>query len=95
MPDFSHKSTFMAFTLNGMRTGREMDSDFYVAMNAGNEAICVTIPHSPTGRAWHRISDTSLPSPMDFMSFEEAPRVEFECSYRIESKSCLMLISNR
>ena len=95
MPDFSHKSTFLAFTLNGMRTGREIDSDFYVAMNAGNEAICVTIPHSPTGRAWHRISDTSLPSPMDFMSFEEAPRVEFECSYQIESKSCLMLISNR
>src|SRR5262245_26633253 len=33
-PDFSHGSRTIAFALNGSQTGREPDSDFYIACNA-------------------------------------------------------------
>lgn len=95
MPDFSHKGTLLAFSLNGMRSGREIDSDFYVAMNAGDEPVNITIPHSPTGRAWHRVIDTALESPLDITQFQDAPRIEFENIYWLEAKSSLVLISNR
>ena len=47
-PDFSTDSTFLAFALNGLKTGRETDADFFVAMNSGNEPAECKVPASPT-----------------------------------------------
>ena len=94
-PDFSTESTFLAFALNGLKTGRETDADFYVAMNSGNEPAECKIPASPTGRPWRRIIDTAKASPLDIVSFHEAPNIAFESIYPVEAKSCLVLLSDK
>jgi glycogen operon protein len=94
-PDFSTESTFLAFALNGLKTGRETDADFFVAMNSGNEPAECKIPASPTGRPWRRIIDTAKASPLDIVSFHEAPNIAFESIYPVEAKSCLVLLSDK
>lgn len=94
-PDFSTSSTFLAFALNGLKTGRETDVDFFVAMNSGDEPAECRIPVSPTGRSWRRIIDTAKASPLDIVEFDEAPKIAFESIYAVEAKSCLVLLSEK
>lgn len=94
-PDFSTSSTFLAFALNGLKTGRETDVDFFVAMNSGDEPAECRIPVSPTGRSWRRIIDTAKASPLDIVEFDEAPKIAFDSIYAVEAKSCLVLLSEK
>ena len=94
-PDFSTSSTFLAFALNGLKTGRETDVDFFVAMNSGDEPAECRIPVSPTGRSWRRIIDTAKASPLDIVEFDEAPKIAFDSIYAVEVKSCLVLLSEK
>lgn len=94
-PDFSTSSTFLAFALNGLKTGRETDVDFFVAMNSGDEPADCRIPVSPTGRSWRRIIDTAKASPLDIVEFDEAPKIAFDSIYAVEAKSCLVLLSEK
>jgi glycogen operon protein len=94
-PDFSTSSTVLAFALNGLKTGRETDVDFFVAMNSGDEPAECRIPVSPTGRSWRRIIDTAKASPLDIVEFDEAPKIAFDSIYAVEAKSCLVLLSEK
>lgn len=94
-PDFSTSSTFLAFALNGLKTGRETDVDFFVAMNSGDEPAECRIPVSPTGRSWRRIIDTAKASPLDIVEFDEAPKIAADSIYAVEAKSCLVLLSEK
>ncbi len=94
-PDFSTSSTFLAFALNGLKTGRETDVDFFVAMNSGDEPAECRIPVSPTGRSWRRIIETAKASPLDIVEFDEAPKIAFDSIYAVEAKSCLVLLSEK
>jgi glycogen operon protein len=64
-PDFSSTSRSLVFVLDGRQTGREPDQDFCVACNAWDNPLILRLPPSPSGRAWCRVVDTSLPSPQD------------------------------
>src|SRR5262249_40065017 len=66
-PDFSNRSRSLALTLDGRRTGREPDRDFYMAFNASTEALSFTIPPAPQGRGWRRVVDTALAAPQDIV----------------------------
>jgi glycogen operon protein len=94
-PDFSPSSRSLAFCLDGRRCDRPgvVDRDFYVAMNASDEAIAFRIPASPSGRRWHRVVDTALPSPDDIVALDQEPRVSVRESYRVESRSLIVLVS--
>ncbi len=98
-PDFSPHSRSLAFALDGRFTGREhdpdyrIDSDFYVAMNAWSEPLEFRIPPSPTRRPWHRVVDTALPSPDDFIPEEQGPVVPPGSRYRLIPFSMLVLVS--
>jgi isoamylase len=90
-PDFSPKSHTLAFSLDGSLTGREPDSDFYVACNAWRETVHFRIPRSPSGKPWRRAIDTALPSPVDIV--ENGPHVPAEAEYRVTAYSMIVLIT--
>jgi glycogen operon protein len=66
-PNFTPASRSLAFAIDGSRTGREPDSDIYVACNAWDVPLGFRIPRSPSGKRWRKVVDTSLPSPQDIV----------------------------
>uniref|UniRef100_A0A7S3UH22 isoamylase n=1 Tax=Picocystis salinarum TaxID=88271 RepID=A0A7S3UH22_9CHLO len=78
-------STFLAFTLHDNGHG---GGDLYCAFNVHDFAIDIPIPPAPVGTSWHRIVDTSLPSPRDFC-VEGRPGIER--LYTVAPHSCLLL----
>jgi glycogen operon protein len=92
-PDFSATSRSLAFALDGRATAREPDRDFYVACNAWREPLAFRIPASPSGRAWRRVVDTSLPSPADIVGLEEGLAVPVESRYTLVPFATLVLVS--
>ncbi|MCS6852564.1 MAG: glycogen debranching protein GlgX [Gemmataceae bacterium] len=92
-PDFGYGSRTVAFALDGRQTGREPDRDFYVACNAWNEAVPFVIPPSPSGRAWRRVVDTALASPLDIVGLDEGPRIAPGAVYLVSPFALLVLIS--
>jgi glycogen operon protein len=98
-PDFSFNSRTLAFALDGRFTGREgdpdyqIDTDFYVAMNAWSESLRFRIPASPTRRRWRRLIDTALPSPEDIVAEGEGPIIADGTAYLVAPFSTLVLVS--
>jgi glycogen operon protein len=92
-PAFSETGRTLAFALDGSQTGRESDRDFYVACNAHSDPVPFRIPRSPSGRAWSRIVDTALKSPMDIVAAGEGPRVAANSPYRVAPFATVVLIS--
>jgi glycogen operon protein len=98
-PDFGSASRTLAFALDGRFTGREhdldyqIDTDFYVAMNAWNETLQFRIPPAPTRRRWRRLIDTALSAPEDFVLEGEGPLVPDGSQYSVAAFSTLVLIS--
>jgi glycogen operon protein len=93
LPDFSAGSRTLAFSLDGSRTGREPDRDFYFACNAWREPVDFRIPNSPSGKPWRRAIDTALPSPLDIVATGEGPRVPFLSIYPVAAHSMVVLIA--
>jgi glycogen operon protein len=89
-PDFAGRA--LAMVLDGRRTDREPDRDFYVAFNAWNEPVAFTVPPAPQGRAWRRVVDTALASPLDIVSPQEAPVVPEWSRYTLAAYSLVVLI---
>jgi glycogen operon protein len=98
-PDFGFASRTLAFALDGRFTGREhdldyqIDTDFYVAMNAWQEPLRFRIPAAPTRRRWRRLIDTNLPAPDDFVPEGEGPPVADGSTYAVAPFGTLVLIS--
>jgi glycogen operon protein len=99
-PDFGHYSRVLAFSLDGRFTGREhdhdyqLDADFYVAMNAWEEALKFRIPASPTRRKWRLVVDTAKPSPKDFIPEGKGPVIAEGAHYTVEGHSLVVLVSD-
>jgi glycogen operon protein len=92
-PDWSATSRALALALDGRRTGREPDRDFYLAFNAWSEPLPFVVPPSPQGRRWRRVIDTALASPLDIVGLDEGPVVRAGSAYSVASFSTLVLIA--
>jgi glycogen operon protein len=98
-PDFGFTARTLAFALDGRFTGRErdldyqIDTDFYVAMNAWQEPVKFHIPPAPTRRRWRRLIDTALAPPDDFTPEGEGPHIAEGTVYHVAPYSTLVLIS--
>ncbi|KAK8951438.1 hypothetical protein KSP39_PZI003042 [Platanthera zijinensis] len=57
------ESKFIAFTLHDDIFG----GDIYVAFNAHDYVVKIAIPSPPKEKSWHRVVDTNLESPEDFV----------------------------
>jgi isoamylase len=86
-PDFSPSSRSLAFTL------RYPDFDEYlrVIVNAYWEALDFELPLPAPTEAWHRIIDTAIPSPEDYIELGESPPVNTG-TYRAQPRSCVVLM---
>jgi hypothetical protein len=78
--------------LDGRRTDREPDRDFYMAFNAWKEGVTFTIAPAPQGRPWRRFVDTALASPLDIVSHDQAPGVHEWSRYTLAPFSLIVLI---
>lgn len=58
----NHESKFLAFTLHDKNGG-----DIYLAFNAHDYIVKVSIPPPPPKRRWLRVVDTNFESPDDFV----------------------------
>ena len=83
----------LVFALDGRKTGREPDADFYVAINAWKEALSFAIPPSPSTREWRRVVDTAKASPDDIVPEHDAPSVASGASEVLAPFSLIVLIS--
>ncbi|KAJ4843526.1 Isoamylase 3, chloroplastic [Turnera subulata] len=59
----NYESKFLAFTLHDSKGG-----DIYLAFNAHDYFIKVSIPPPPSSRQWFRVVDTNLAAPDDFVA---------------------------
>jgi glycogen operon protein len=87
-PDWREDSHSIAFTAWSL-TGRTV---FHIMVNAWWEPLEFELPATQElpGGSWHRLLDTSLPSPSDIVSFGEAP-VLAGSSYRLPPRSMAVL----
>jgi glycogen operon protein len=92
-PDFGGYSRILALTLDGSRTGRDPDRDFYIACNAWKDPLWFTIPASPQGKPWRRVIDTALSTPQDIVAEGEGPVVPAAIRYNVVGHSMLVLVS--
>jgi glycogen operon protein len=92
-PDFSCAGRSLALVLDGSRTEREPDQDFYIAFNASREPLAFGIPLSPSGKPWRRTIDTALAAPLDIVKTEEGPLVPANSEYVLAPYSLTVLIS--
>jgi glycogen operon protein len=91
-PDFSWHTRTLALALDGRRTGREPDRDFYVVFNAWREPVTFTVPPAPQERPWRRIMDTALAPPLDIVTEEQGPAVPPGTRYPVAPYSMVVMI---
>ncbi len=85
--DLSPASHAFAYHLAG---GSQGDSDLYVMLNMGGNDLPMLVQR---GRAsdWRRVLDTSLPSPDDIASEDQAPPIH-DSAYLVRSRSIVVLV---
>ncbi|XP_064981661.1 isoamylase 3, chloroplastic-like isoform X1 [Musa acuminata AAA Group] len=80
----NQESKFLAFTLHDDQFG----GDIYLAFNAHDYYVKAAVPSPPHKKRWHRVVDTNLESPKDFVP-EGVPFSN--TSYNIASYSAVLL----
>ncbi|MEO8268158.1 MAG: isoamylase [Aureliella sp.] len=86
--DMSPTSQQLAYCLHG---ASQHDTDLYVMINAAEKSIEFGIHEGAPG-SWHRIVDTSLPSPSDFM--ESPIETVTQTSYTVSGRSVVVLVAS-
>lgn len=87
-PDMGFDSHSIAFTLRHPK----YDEKLHIILNAYWEALSFELPPLDHYETWHRIIDTSLPSPADFCDVKSAPPVEPEF-YKAHARSTVVLMA--
>ncbi|MEW5869452.1 MAG: glycogen debranching protein GlgX [Chloroflexota bacterium] len=87
-PDWGKDSHSLAFTLYHAGYGDRL----HIMMNAYWEPLAFELPPLPPGFNWHRMLDTSFPSPDDFHCPSDAPVVGHH-QYQVDTRSAVMLIA--
>ncbi|MFL5341190.1 MAG: glycogen debranching protein GlgX [Gemmataceae bacterium] len=91
--DFRYETRSLAFALDGRQTGRDPDCDFYVALNAWQDALAFEVPPSPSGRPWRAVVDTAQAAPHDIVAEDAAPPVRVGSRVVVEPFSLVVLLS--
>ena len=90
-PDWGHDSRTISLTTRSMVFGRSM----HVFLNAFWEPLAFELPPALPGTdGWHRVIDTSQPSPDDIRNEFDAPVIEGS-SYLVGPRSVVLLIATK
>lgn len=87
-PDWGENSRTLAYTLRHPISGEHL----CVLMNFYWEPLDFELMPLPAPERWHRIVDTSLPSPADFTEMGEAAVVEAD-HYRVPARTVVLLMT--
>lgn len=79
-------SRFLAYTLGAMR---DSETDLHIMFNMSDTACETELPTMP-GRAWRRVLDTSLESPLDFPELKQQEALD-QPRYQVQSRSVVVL----
>jgi len=95
-PDWAKIDTRIAARIDGSKAdilADRDDNDFYLIFNSRDQSAVFKICPAPMARRWHRVIDSSLPSPEDLAeSGSEAILVPQE-EYAVSPRSFVLLIS--
>jgi glycogen operon protein len=78
---------------SGRRDGRPGEDVLFFVLNADWNLRPVRLPDAPEGRRWHRIVDTSLDAPDDFLEEERAIPLAPEDHYLVNPRSVIVLLA--
>jgi len=91
-PNWGDKgSRCLAWTLGDTAEETDGFANVHIMMNMHWESLVFDIPQYED-LVWHRIIDTSLPSPTDIVEPQEAPRIN-ESTYIVNDRSIVVLIT--
>lgn len=93
--DWSRANHFLAFRLGGGRAETKAsfdDDDFFVMCNSGTKDITVKLPSAGKGKRWHRLVDTSVSAPNDFMDEPNAELLEVQKTYVLPVRTMAVLL---
>ena len=84
--DWSPTSRFVAYIL------KNKQESFYIAFNAGHQRVNLQLPPPPAHKKWHRMVDTTLNPPHDFLDDPfQFPHIK--AVYKMEAHSSIILIA--
>jgi glycogen operon protein len=86
-PDWSEDSHSLAFTLHHPQVHEQL----HVMLNAYWQPLTFQLPALASARQWHRIVDTFLSSPKDFLNLATAVPITSE-NYLVQSRSSVVLM---
>ncbi len=78
---------------SGRRDGRPGEDLLYFVLNADWRLRFVRLPEAHDGRRWHRIVDTSLDAPDDFLEEERTVPLDPEDHYLVNPRSTVVLVA--
>ena len=92
VPDWSEKARWLAFLLEGHKAPQTTDNDIIVMLNASDRVHHFAVPKGDS--KWHRVIDTSRPSPEDiFENEDEAPAIGYHHErYEMSPRSVVVLV---
>ncbi len=84
----------LCYQLDGKEAGPDAPPrQLFVALNGGNSMVHVHLPPAPEGERWHRVVDTSLAPPSDFVDEGEEVRLDPGDHYLVNAHSTLVLMA--
>lgn len=85
--DWGEKSHTLAFMLHHPRHAEKL----FIMLNAFWQPLVFELPALPHHERWHRIVDTSLPTPDDFVALPDAP-IQNGDVYSVQARSVVVLM---
>ena len=88
-PNWQEDSHLLAMELCHPECGEHL----YIACNADWRDCQLELPQLQQGKRWHRVMDSFLPSPQDFVNIQEAAAIDEHQRYALKSRSCAILVA--
>ncbi|RME00438.1 MAG: glycogen debranching enzyme GlgX [Calditrichaeota bacterium] len=71
------------------------DAELYLMFNAYNNTVAFLLPGPIPGNRWHRVADTSLPSPEDYCEPGKEKLLQKQTVYHVHGRSSVILLSRK
>jgi glycogen operon protein len=95
-PDWNHQRKILALRIDGSQASMESDRDshdLYLIFNAGETDRIFSLAPPRAGLLWHRLIDTALDAPEDFMEEEKASLLRPQNFYYVSGQSLVLLMA--
>ena len=95
-PNWEKQKKLLALRIDGHEASMEWDKDsrdLYMMFNSSSQGRVFSVAPPRQGLSWHRLIDTGLEAPEDFVEEENAPALLPQNRYRVTSQSFVLLMA--